>query len=122
MVLGIALSDLEVLEHSAVQKVADTSHGVRAQISMVEGIEEIFSEFDLAFMERRLQPCHPKSAFYSPQGFLGAGVFAGQGERGPVFLRGGWAVSLFFQQLAVDVVRLEGWAFFDGGSGKVPSY
>ncbi len=46
---GIALSDLEVLEHSAVQKVADTSQDVRAQISMVEGSEEIFSEFDFAF-------------------------------------------------------------------------
>jgi hypothetical protein len=76
---GIALSDLDVLEHSGVQNVADTSQVVRTQICMVEGIEEIFSEFDLAFMQRRLQPCHPKSAFYSPQGFLGAGIFAGQG-------------------------------------------
>ena len=76
---GIALGDPEVLEHSRVQNVVDTSQVVRAQIYMVEGIEEIFSEFDLAFMKRRLQPCHPKSAFYSPQGFLGAGIFAGQG-------------------------------------------
>jgi hypothetical protein len=76
---GIALGDPEVLEHSGVQNVVDTSQVVRAQIYMVEGIEEIFWEFDLAFMQRRLQPCHPKSAFYSPQGFLGAGIFAGQG-------------------------------------------
>jgi uncharacterized membrane protein YhiD involved in acid resistance len=48
------------------------------QICTVEGIEEI-SEFDLAFVERSLQPCRLKSAVYSLQGFLGAGVFAGQG-------------------------------------------
>jgi hypothetical protein len=47
------------------------------QICMVEGIKEI-SEFDLASVELSLQPCQPKSAVYSLQGFLGAGVFAGQ--------------------------------------------
>jgi hypothetical protein len=44
---------------------------------MVEGIKEI-SEFDLASVEMSLQPCQAKSAVYSLQGFLGAGVFAGQ--------------------------------------------
>jgi hypothetical protein len=56
---GIAVSDLDVLELSGVQNVADTSQVVRTHICMVQGIEEIFSEFDLAFLERRLQPCRP---------------------------------------------------------------
>ena len=79
MVLALLLVIRKFCNTPGVQNVVDTSQVVRAQTYMVEGVEEIFSEFDLAFMQRHLQPCHPKSAFYSPQGFLGAGIFAGQG-------------------------------------------
>ena len=71
--------DLDVLEHFGVQNVADTSQVVHTQICMVEGMEEIFSEFDLAICGTAPSTLPPESAFYSLQGFLGAGVFAGQG-------------------------------------------
>ena len=79
---GIALSDLEVLQHSAVQKVADTSQGVRAQISMVEGSEEIFSEFDFAFAFNLA----PKISALFASGLPGRGCIRGPGLARPGIL------------------------------------
>ena len=53
---GIAFGGLEVLEHSGVQNVTDTSQVIRTKICMVEGIEKISTEFDLTLVERHLEP------------------------------------------------------------------
>ena len=70
---GTAFSDLDVLEHSAVQNVADTSQVVRTQICMVKASRKSSRN------STGLSWNGAKSAFCSLQGFLGAGVFAGQG-------------------------------------------
>jgi hypothetical protein len=70
---GTAFSDLDVLEHSAVQNVADTSQVVRTQVCMVKSSRK--SSRNSIWLSWN----GAKSAFCLLQGFLGAGVFAGQG-------------------------------------------